>query len=75
MKTGAFWIGGKHAVLSAIKNPKRKINKLIITEENQKDFNLKNFNKTIPFKTLFTVFERDFGAEESKTSVILKPWI
>jgi len=51
MKTGAFWIGGKHAVLSAIKNPKRKINKLIITEENQKDFNLKNFNKKILIET------------------------
>ncbi len=47
MKTGAFWIGGKHAVLSAIKNPKRKINKVIITEENQKDLNPKNFNKKI----------------------------
>lgn len=51
MKTGAFWIGGKHAVFSAIKNPKRKINKLIITEENQKDFNLKNFNKKILIET------------------------
>jgi 23S rRNA (guanosine2251-2'-O)-methyltransferase len=47
MKTGTFWIGGKHAVLSAIKNPKRKINKLIITEENEKDFNPKNFYKKI----------------------------
>lgn len=51
MKTGAFWIGGKHAVLSAIKNPERKINKLIITEENQKDFNLINFNKKILIET------------------------
>jgi tRNA G18 (ribose-2'-O)-methylase SpoU len=47
MKTGSFWIGGKHAVLSAIKNPKRKINKLIITQENQKDFNPKDLNKKI----------------------------
>jgi 23S rRNA (guanosine2251-2'-O)-methyltransferase len=47
MKIGTFWIGGKHAVLSAIKNPKRKINKLIITEENEKDFNPKNFDKKI----------------------------
>ena len=47
MKIVTFWIGGKHAVLSAIKNPKRKINKLIITEENEKDFNPKNFNKKI----------------------------
>ncbi|NCW70627.1 MAG: 23S rRNA (guanosine(2251)-2'-O)-methyltransferase RlmB [Proteobacteria bacterium] len=34
-----------------MKNPKRKINKLIITEENQKDFNLKNFNKKILIET------------------------
>ena len=47
MKSGLFWIGGKHAVLSAIKNPKRKINKLIITQENQKDFDPKNFSKRI----------------------------
>ena len=47
MKTAAFWIGGKHAVLSAIKNPKRKINKVILTEENQKDLNPKNFDKKI----------------------------
>jgi 23S rRNA (guanosine2251-2'-O)-methyltransferase len=47
MKTGSFWIGGKHAVLSAIKNPKRKINKLIFTQDNEKDFNAKNFNKKI----------------------------
>ncbi len=45
MKTGLFWIGGKHAVLSAIKNPKRKINKLITTQDNQKDFETKNFSK------------------------------
>lgn len=51
MKTGTFWIGGKHAVLSAIKNPKRKMHKLIITEENQKDFNPKNFNKKILIET------------------------
>ncbi len=47
MKTGSFWIGGKHAVLSAIKNPKRKINKLLVTQDNEKDFNAKNFNKKI----------------------------
>jgi 23S rRNA (guanosine2251-2'-O)-methyltransferase len=47
MKTGSFWIGGKHAVLSAIKNPKRKINKLLVTQDNEKDFNTKNFNKKI----------------------------
>jgi 23S rRNA (guanosine2251-2'-O)-methyltransferase len=47
MKTDAFWIGGKHAVLSAIKNPKRKVNRLIISKENEKDFNPKNFDKKI----------------------------
>jgi len=47
MKTGSFWIGGKHAVLSAIKNPRRKINKLLVTQDNEKDFNAKNFIKKI----------------------------
>ena len=47
MKTSSFWIGGKHAVLSAIKNPKRKINKIIVTQDNKNDFNIKNFNKKI----------------------------
>jgi len=55
MKIGSFWIGGKHAVLSAIKNPKRKINKLIITEENQKDFAPKNFDKKI-LKIIYYIF-------------------
>jgi 23S rRNA (guanosine2251-2'-O)-methyltransferase len=47
MKTGSFWIGGKHAVLNAIKNPKRKINKLLVTEENHSDLSDKNFKKNI----------------------------
>jgi 23S rRNA (guanosine2251-2'-O)-methyltransferase len=47
MKTGSFWIGGKHAVLSAIKNPKRKINKLFVTQDNEEDFSVKNSNKKI----------------------------
>jgi 23S rRNA (guanosine2251-2'-O)-methyltransferase len=47
MKTGSFWIGGKHSVLLALKNPKRKINKVYITKENSEEINLKTINKKI----------------------------
>jgi len=36
MKTKGFWIGGKHAVLEALKNYNRKIYKIVTTEENKK---------------------------------------
>ena len=67
MKTGSFWIGGKHAVLSAIKNPKRKIYKLIITEENQKDFAPKNFDK----KIIIEIKDKK-SIEIKKTSIMFK---
>lgn len=35
-----YWIYGKHAVLSAIKNPKRNIEKILITQNAQKDINI-----------------------------------
>ncbi len=36
MKTKGFWIGGKHAVLEALKNSNRKIYRIVTTEENRK---------------------------------------
>jgi len=36
MKTKGFWIGGKHAVLEALKNFNRKIYRIVTTEENKK---------------------------------------
>jgi len=36
MKTKGFWIGGKHAVMEALKNSNRKIYRIVTTEENRK---------------------------------------
>jgi len=41
MKENYFWIGGWHAVMAAIKNPKRKIKKIVSTTA----LNNKNINK------------------------------
>jgi len=39
MKTKGFWIGGKHAVLEALKNSNRTIYRIVTTEENKKLIN------------------------------------
>ena len=38
----AFFIVGKHAVIEALKNPKRKILKLFLTEESKKTIHREN---------------------------------
>ena len=44
MKENYFWIGGWHAVMAAIKNPKRKIKKIVSTFDlNIKDINSHSF--------------------------------
>ena len=42
MKTTTFLIVGKHAVVEALKNPKRKIEKVFVTEDAQKNLNREN---------------------------------
>ena len=39
-------IYGRHAVLSALSNPKRVIKKLLIAKENKSEFEAKNLNIT-----------------------------
>ena len=39
MKKSSFLIAGKHAVTEAIKNPKRKILRVFLTEESKKNLN------------------------------------
>ena len=36
MKKSTFLIAGKHAVAEALKNPKRKVLKIFLTEESKK---------------------------------------
>ena len=42
MKKTTFLIVGKHAVVEALKNPKRKIEKVFVTEDAQKNLNRKS---------------------------------
>ena len=54
MKKTTFLIVGKHAVLEALKNPSRKIERVFLTEDSQKKINRENqhlnlFNKTPVF--------------------------
>jgi 23S rRNA (guanosine2251-2'-O)-methyltransferase len=48
MNNDFFWIGGKHAVLEAIKNKKRKYSKIFTTNENKK--NLVNQTNSVHIK-------------------------
>ena len=45
MVKSSFLIAGKHAVTEAIKNPKRKVLKVFLTEESKKNINSKNQDK------------------------------
>ena len=42
MKKTTFLIVGKHAVIEALKNPNRKIEKIFLTEDAQKNLNREN---------------------------------
>ena len=44
MKKSTFLIVGKHAVLEALKNPNRKIERVFLTEDAQKKINRENQN-------------------------------
>ena len=45
----SFFIAGRHAVIGALKNPKRRVIKVFLTEESKK-----NIHKQNPHKNLFT---------------------
>ena len=44
MKKTAFLIAGKHAVTEALKNPDRKVLKVLLTEDSKKTLNKENQN-------------------------------
>lgn len=51
MKKSTFLIVGKHAVLEALKNPNRKIERIFLTEDAQKNLNRENQNLNLFKKT------------------------
>jgi 23S rRNA (guanosine2251-2'-O)-methyltransferase len=47
MKKTTFLIAGKHAVTEALKNPKRKVLKILLTEDSKKNLNKDNQNQNL----------------------------
>ena len=56
MKKTTFLIVGKHAVVEALKNPKRKIEKVFVTEDAQKNLNRENQSLNL-FKNIHVFFK------------------
>ena len=56
MKKSTFLIVGKHAVLEALKNPHRKIERVFVTEDAQKKLNRENQNYNL-FKKVHVFFK------------------
>ena len=47
MNKSSFFIVGQHAVIGALRNPKRKVLRVFLTEESKKNIHRKNPNKNI----------------------------
>ena len=56
MKKTTFLIVGKHAVLEALKNPERKIERVFVTEDAQKKLNRENQNLNL-FKKIAVFYK------------------
>ena len=56
MKKSTFLIVGKHAVLEALKNPNRKIERVFLTEDAQKKLNKENQNLNL-FKNIHVFYK------------------
>ena len=47
MNKSSFFIVGKHAVMEALKNPKRKVLRVFLTEESKKNIHRQNQRKNL----------------------------
>ena len=47
MNKSTFFIVGQHAVIEALKNPKRKVLRVFLTEESKKNIHRKNPKKNL----------------------------
>ncbi len=66
MKKTTFLIVGKHAVLEALKNPHRKIERIFLTEDAQKKLNRENQN--------LNLFKKDFCVLQIKKRIRQSLW-
>ena len=70
MMKSSFFIVGKHAVFEALKNEKRKVLRVFLTEESKK-----NIHRSSPKKNVLKdvkVFLDDFFSENSASFVLKK---
>ena len=65
MKKSAFLIAGKHAVTEALKNPKRKVLRIFLTEESKKNLNSENQDKYLlkDIKVFYSFCYRMFSSD------------
>ena len=47
MNKSSFFIAGQHAVIEALRNPKRKVLRVFLTEESKKNIHRKNPNNCL----------------------------
>ena len=47
MNKSSFFIVGQHAVIEALKNPKRKVLRVFLTEESKKNIHRKSPNQNL----------------------------
>ena len=76
MNKSPFYIVGQHAVIEALKNPKRKVLKVFLTEESKKNIHRKNPKKNLlkDVKVYFkTKKELDKYSNKEKM-LIHEPW-
>ena len=59
MNKTPFYIVGQHAVIEALKNPKRKVLRVFLTEESKKNIHRKNQKKNI-LKDIKIFFSQPF---------------
>ena len=53
MNKSSFFIIGQHAVIEALRNPKRKVLKVFLTEESKKNIHRKNPKKNVLHNFVF----------------------
>ena len=57
----SFFIAGRHAVISALKNPKRRVLKIFLTEDSKKNIHKLNPNKNLLLTAFFSLLTAFFS--------------
>ena len=67
MNKASFFIIGQHAVIEALRNPKRKVLRVFLTEESKK-----NIHRKSPNKNLLDNVKVYFKTKKNWTNIALK---